>query len=207
MLYPAAPWHTHGHAYVQPFLVDAKTLALPAGFRPVTVAGRCVGVLAFVEYVAPSPLVYAELAWMPCLVSASGARGYYVANMYVDSEASLAGGREIWALPKQLATFAINGDRASVDTEDGAHVELELVRRGPAISLRAGAGTVQDGGEDIVRFRGSGKARIASGGLRVHAAQGMDAWIGWHGARRMPALGAALTSFEITMHEPRRVAR
>lgn len=206
--YPPAPWHTHGRAFVQPYLVPADGLALPAGFRPLAIAGRCVGLLGLVEYRAPSPLQYAELFWMPCMIAASGARGYYVAKMYVDSRASVAAGREMWALPKQLATFDIEGDEAVIDTEDGAHLELALARRGPAIPLRATTGTVQDGGADLVRFRGTGTARTASGGLSVRAAAGVEAWTGFAGARRIPALGAALASFQITMlpalRQPRR---
>lgn len=207
MSYPPAPWHTHGRAFVQPYLVDARHLALPPGFRAVTVAGRSVGVLALIEYQAPSPLVYAELAWLPCMVSAAGKRGYFVAKMYVDSAASLAGGRELWAIPKQLARFTIDDDRATVDTEDGAVLELELARRGPTVPVRAGALTLQDGGADVVGFRGSGTARVASGGLRVRDALGLDDWLGWPGARRLPGLGATLASFEITMHPPRRTQK
>jgi hypothetical protein len=207
MTYPPAPWHTHGRAYIQPYLVQASSLSLPDGFRPVSLAGRCVGILALIEYVPPSPLTYAELAWMPCLVSASGVRGYYIEKMYVDSEASLAGGRELWAIPKQLARFAIEDDYATVDTEDGAHVELSLFKRGPSVPLRAGAGTVQDDGSELVRFRGRGTARTASGGLAVRAADGLDAWNGWRTATRLPALGAALTSFEISMLPPVRRPR
>ncbi|MDX2087071.1 MAG: acetoacetate decarboxylase family protein [Kofleriaceae bacterium] len=227
MTYPPAPWHTHGRAFIQPYLVQASSLSLPDGFRPVTLAGRCVGILALIQYVPPSPLTYAELAWMPCLVSARGVRGYYIEKMYVDSEASVAGGRELWAIPKQLARFAfasrglastrsaaegrsgesIDDNYATIDTEDGAHVELSLFKRGPSIPLRAGAGTVQDGGTDLVRFRGRGTARTASGGLAVRTADGLDAWNGWRTATRLPGLGAALTSFEITMLPPVRRPR
>ena len=190
---------------MQPYLVDASSLTLPPGFRALTLAGRAVGFLALIEYVPPSPLVYAELAWMPCLVSARGARGYYIAKMYVDSRDSLAGGRELWAIPKQLAQFSISDRTATVDTEDGAHLELALHRRGPALPLSAGAGTLQPDGIEAVRFLGSGKAHTASGGLTVTAATGMERWLGWPGARRLPGLGAALTRFQITMHPPRRV--
>ncbi|CAN5923731.1 hypothetical protein BH11MYX3_BH11MYX3_00220 [soil metagenome] len=205
--YPPAPWKTHGRAFMQPYLVDAHQVALPPGFSAVSIAGRCVGVLALVEYFPPSPLTYAELIWLPCLVSAAGARGYYVAKMYVDSEASLAGGREIWAIPKQLARFSIGSHSATVDTEDGAHLELAMAQRGPSIKLRSGASTLQDGGSDVVRFRGSGTARTGSGGLTITAASGMEDWNGWAGARRLPALGAALSSFEVTMHPARRLQR
>ncbi|MEO7091921.1 MAG: acetoacetate decarboxylase family protein [Polyangiales bacterium] len=202
--YPPAPWHTHGRAFVQSFLVRAADLELPDGFRPVAVAGRCVGILALIEYVAPSPLTYAELTWMPCMVSAGGVRGYYVAKMYVDSPASLAAGRELWALPKQLARFEIGEREATIATEDGAHLELSLARRGPALSLRARASTVQDGGADLVRFRGTGMARTSSGGVTVRAAEGIDGWTGFASARRLPGLGAALSDFAITMLPPLR---
>lgn len=205
--YPPAPWHTHGRAFLQPYLVRAADVALPDGFRPVAIAGRCIGILGLIEYVAPSPLTYAELAWMPCMVSAGGIRGYYVAKMYVDSPASLAAGRELWALPKQLARFEIGEREASVDTEDGAHVELALARRGPAVPLRAGTGTVQDGGADLVRFRGTGSARACSGGITVHAAEGVESWTGFATARRLPGIGVALSRFEITMLPPLRQAR
>lgn len=102
MSYPSAPWHTHGRAFVQPFLVDARELRVPAGFTPITIAGRAVGLLGLVECRPPSPLVYAELVWMPCLVRAAGARGYFVEKMYVDSDASLAGGREIFDATERL---------------------------------------------------------------------------------------------------------
>lgn len=209
--YPPAPWHTHGRAWAQPFLVDARALALPPGFRPVTLAGRAIGVLALIEYVAPSPLTYAELTWMPCLVTARAAgrtvRGYYVDTMYVDSPASLAGGRELWALPKVLARFVIGAREATIDTDDGAHLELELGARGPAIPLRGGGGTVQDGGADLVRFRGTGTVRVGPGSLRVRAAHGTEGWRGFATARRLPGLGVALTSFEVTMCAPQRLPR
>jgi len=211
MTYPPAPWHTHGRAFVQPYLVDASRLRLPPGFAPVTVAGRAIGVLGLVEYTPPSPLTYAELVWMPCMVAVPTAdrtaRGYFVDKMYVDSPASLAGGREIWALPKQLARFQLGEREAIVDTEDGAHLVLELAHRGPAARAPIGGATVQAAAEAIVRFRGSGNARVGSARMRVREARGLDGWMGWAGARRLPALGIGLRDFAITMHAPKRLAR
>lgn len=207
MDYPSAPWHTYGRAFVQPFLVVAKELRVPAGFTPITFAGRAVGLLGLVEYRPPSPLVYAELVWMPCLVHAAGARGYFVNKMYVDSDASLAGGREIWSLPKQKARFSIAEHTATIETEDGAHLMLELRQRGPAVKTAAGAATLQDGDEHIVRFRGTGTTRIRSGGLRIREAKGLEHWVGLTGARRIPGLGMALDDFSITMHAAKHLAR
>lgn len=211
--HPPAPWRTHGRALFQPFLVRADTLRLPAGFAPRTVAGRAVGVLGLVEYVAPSPLCYRELVWMPCFVSAptdAGRRasGYWVEKMYVDSEASLRGGREIWALPKQLARFDWGASEVVVETEDGARLVIEISVRGPALGGPSEIATLQDGGGgEIVRFRGSGRATLRSARMRVREARGVEGWSGWSGAVRLPALGAALADFEITMHEPKRMRR
>jgi hypothetical protein len=116
-------------------------------------------------------------------------------------------GREIWALPKQLARFEIGEHEATVETSDGAHLVVELRQRGPTVPTALAGATLQDGGDDIVRFKGSGSTRVRSGGLRVLEARGLDAWMGWPGARRMTGLGAALEHFEITMHPPRRLPR
>jgi hypothetical protein len=197
----------HGRAFVQPFVVDASQLRLPGGFSAVTIAGRAIGVLGLIEYRPPSPLVYSELVWMPCLVRAGGKRGYFIEKMYVDSDASLAGGREIWAIPKQKARFEIGERSATIDTEDGAHLVLELRRRGPAVRAATGGATLQAGVDDIVRFRGTGSARISSGSVHLREARGLEGWTGWTSAHRMPAVGIALEDFAITMREPVHLAR
>jgi Acetoacetate decarboxylase (ADC) len=201
--YPPPPWHTHGRAWAQPYLVDTRTFDLPPGFTPVAVAGRAVGILGLIEYLPPSPLTYAELIWMPCLVRAAGSRGYFVDKMYVDSEPSLAAGRTEWALPKQLARFAVTATRATVDTEDGAHLVLDLRRRGPGVPVPIAGGTLQHAGDHVVRFRGSGRAHLHSGSIHIVEADGLGGWRGWSTARRIPAAGVALADFAITMHEPR----
>lgn len=237
MTYPPAPWHTHGHAVMQPYLVDARSLHLPAGFEPVTIGGRVVGVLGLVVYEPPSPLVYAELVWMPCMVTvateARRARGYYVDKMYVDSDDSLAGGRELWALPKQKARFELGAREAIVETDDGARLVLDVRRRGPRVRAPVSGATLQDAGaihdagtihdagaaqdaggaeekqekQEIVRFRGSGIAHLGSARLEVREARGLDGWMGWTGARRMAGLGMAIDAFAITMHAPKRLRR
>lgn len=201
--YPPPPWHTHGRAWVQPYLVDTRAFDLPPGFTPVTIVGRALGILGLIEYLPPSPLTYAELIWMPCLVRAAGSRGYFVDKMYVDSELSLAAGRTEWALPKQLARFAIAASRATIDTEDGAHLVLDLRRRGPGVPVPISGGTLQHAGDHVVQFRGSGHAYLHSGSIHIVEAAGLDRWRGWSTAHRIPAAGAALADFAITMHEPR----
>lgn len=206
--YPEPPWHTHGRAIFQAFAVRAEALRLPAGLSPVTRLGRAIGVLGLVEYVTPSPLSYRELVWMPCFVSAPveggrRARGYFVETMLVDSEASLRGGRELWALPKRMARFEWSEREAIVEDGEGARVVLAIDERGPAIRGRSSIATIQDGGGGaLVRFRGSGTARVRSARLRIREARGIEGWAGLASATRLPALGFALSDFAITMHPP-----
>jgi hypothetical protein len=210
--FPRAPWKTRGRAFFQPFVVHAGSLRLPEGFAPVAITGRCMGLLGYVEYVAPSPILYRELLWMPALVSVAveggrRARGYWVEKMYVDSEASRDGGREIWALPKQLARFEESDGTLRVDTEDGAHLVLDLALRGPALGGPPNIATLQADGDEVVRFRGSGRASLRSARVVVREERGTEGWAGWSSATRVPALGAALVDFDVTMQEPRRMRR
>jgi acetoacetate decarboxylase len=59
---------------------------------------------AFASYEPDSPLTYSEL-----LVARSlGGTRLQVTDIWVDSPASRAGGRELWALPKELADFDLD---------------------------------------------------------------------------------------------------
>ncbi|HHH29218.1 MAG TPA: hypothetical protein ENK57_12865, partial [Polyangiaceae bacterium] len=76
--YPEAPWQTHGQAWFRPYLVDASTVTPPPGLEVLSRAGRCIGLLGYVSYEAPSPLVYQELLWMPARVRARTVSGQAV---------------------------------------------------------------------------------------------------------------------------------
>ena len=84
MRYPAPPWHLNGEFIVVPALV-----------RP-----RALGGVLLANYTSGT-LVYRELI----VFSHATARGMVISHIYVDDEQSLSGGREIWGLPKELATF------------------------------------------------------------------------------------------------------
>src|SRR5690606_23837349 len=73
--YPAPPWRTHGHAVFRAYRVPTSAIELPEGLVAQSTAGYSLGLLGFVRYVAPSPLEYAELIWMPTRVSAARRRG------------------------------------------------------------------------------------------------------------------------------------
>lgn len=201
--YPQPPWQTYGRAFFATFLVPARALRLPAGLEPELRFGYATGMLGYVQYVAPSPLTYEELFWAPCLVRArSGgvaSRGMYIDQMVVDSEASVAGGRELWALPKTLAQFSREGSRITVDTEAGARFVLDTAARGPRVSAPTRAATLQVRGAQLVRFASRGTGKLSSGRLSIAQMSGADAWSGLAEAKRVPGMGAAVARFETTM--------
>jgi len=103
MPYPAAPWQMHGQLWLSLFRVRA-------GDHP----DRRPGVYgaALVSYETPSQLTYSELL-VARPVKASGGRRVEITDIWVDSVDSRDGGRELWAIPKDLCEFdrRTTGDR------------------------------------------------------------------------------------------------
>jgi hypothetical protein len=202
--YPPAPWRTHGRAWFASYLVRASEISVPA---PLTIDARfgwTLGALGVVEYLEPSPLTYREIVWMPARVSArvgdKTVRGFFVSHMVVDSHASVAAGRELWALPKLFAKIEIEGARVSVEVEDGARLAFEVRGRAPITRRTDRIATLQARGEELVRFRGTTAAKVGLAEVRCTA--GANAWAGLSSARRLPLAGAYMPAFETTMHEP-----
>lgn len=107
--YPPEPWDLHGRSLVSAFLVPAREAPpVPAGLRPLRLLGRVVVAAAWVVYEEPSPLTYREL--MTTVLVREGWRPRVcITHIWVDSPASVAGGRELWAIPKDLADFSVPG--------------------------------------------------------------------------------------------------
>jgi len=107
--HPAPPWSLRGTAIAAWRLVPTSVARalVPARLRIVPVLPRhTIAVLCMVRYEEGSALRYHELIAAPALVHAAGRIGAWVSHIYVDSPASMAAGRSIWGLPKQLAEFA-----------------------------------------------------------------------------------------------------
>lgn len=99
--YPPAPWHMHGSLWLSAFrLREDADERHPAGTYGV----------ALVSYEEPSPLTYHELLVARTTKNRAGKGAVTITDIWVDSAASQAGGRELWAIPKQLCDF---------DTESG----------------------------------------------------------------------------------------
>ena len=98
--YPPAPWQMVGQLWLSLFRLREPVDAL----RPAGIYGA-----AFVSYEPGSPLTYSELLVARPIPAPEG-RGKRVSitDIWVDSPASVAGGRELWAIPKGLCDFELD---------------------------------------------------------------------------------------------------
>src|SRR5205809_4506835 len=105
---PPPPWILRGSAHGRFFLTDSASLnrRLPDGFLAVNCwPGRTVGGIVAARYGEGSTLQYSELVVFGGVVRCRREIGLWVSEIYVDSEQSIAGGREMWGLPKEPAEF------------------------------------------------------------------------------------------------------
>ena len=96
MTYPPAPWKMSGQLWLSLFRVRA-------GDHPDREPG--VYGAALVSYERPSPLTYSELLVARLVPTEQHGRCVSITDIWVDSPASVAGGRELWAIPKGLCDF------------------------------------------------------------------------------------------------------
>jgi hypothetical protein len=144
--YPPEPWHLGGQLVVSAFRVPMDRLpagfldALPAGHRPLTARGRLAVNAAFAHYRPGGVLAYDELL-VGFPVVARGALRFTIPLIWVTSELSLRGGRELWGIPKDMGAIQRADGRtaATVDDRRIAALEARLGRRlwpgSPAIRL------------------------------------------------------------------------
>lgn len=118
--YPPEPWTLCGDAFVSVWrLPEAELPALPDSVEPITIAGTGIVVTAWVDYQEQGMLSYREL--MATVAVRDGAKpAASITHIWVDSETSLAGGRELWRIPKDMAKFELTRSRAITAT---AHID------------------------------------------------------------------------------------
>ena len=171
--YPPEPWDLRGTGYVSLWLVPRRVLpALPRGVRPVSLSGRAVVVAGFVDYRPGGLLSYHELLVAP-LVRRGARVGVSVTGIWVDSAVSMAGGRELWGIPKEMAGFGMVHDPAFHGT---ARVGGDLVAEARVVRRRAGLRLPFPLRGSVWQTRGAALARTPlrlTG--RVHLARGR-----WH---------------------------
>ncbi|KAA1376130.1 acetoacetate decarboxylase family protein [Aeromicrobium fastidiosum] len=191
--YPPEPWDLHGHAYVAAWLVPVADLPAPhsPATKAITLFGRGIVGTAFFVYEEPSPLTYDEI--MSTVLVRDGWRiRVSITHIWVNSEASRDGGRDLWAIPKQLADFDVT-PHVSYSAHGIGSLVLRRVRRLPRM-LPAGFRIAQDQGGHLLVSPVTGRMRFgtASGRWTFDA----DGQLGFlHG--RKPLLTLAASPFRL----------
>ena len=106
--YPIAPWALLGKAWISFHAVDITVMQrfLPSMLEVLPIfPGKTLGGIYVASYGEGSVLRYNELIVFCGLVRYGDRISNWVTHIYVDQPQSVAGGRNIWGLPKQLATF------------------------------------------------------------------------------------------------------
>lgn len=163
--YPAEPWDLHGHAYVGAWLVPRRNLPAPHSpeSTPVTIFGRGIVGAAFFVYEQPSPLTYDEI--MATVLVRHGWRlRVSITHIWVNSTASRDGGRELWAIPKELADFEVSPHASYVARGIGS-LDVGRVRRLPW-PLPAGFRIEQDRAGSLQVSPVTGRMRFGLAGAR-----------------------------------------
>jgi acetoacetate decarboxylase len=169
MTYPPAPWTLKGFAVQTIRLVDtAKARAfVPSDLDIVPVLpGKTLGLMYLASYAQGSALSYNELIVVPALARHGKNVGFWISHIYVDHPDSMAGGREIWGLPKELARFDwLGGEQTEARISQGERILCNLrYARGlrlwrqplflPVLSQQGG---------NLLRFEGRLTARLGLG--------------------------------------------
>jgi acetoacetate decarboxylase len=170
-------------------------------FRVRGVAERPDGVYgaAFVSYEDPSPLTYSELL----VARPVEDRRVSITDIWVDSPASVAGGRELWAIPKGLCDFTLESSRtgplsrtdwsasyarrpiASASFSDVSRLAVRLPFRGATFQ----PGIDDTGGEDRTATLTGSARSLPCRGSWDFAADGPLAWL--RGARQLASFRMA----------------
>jgi acetoacetate decarboxylase len=129
MTYPEAPWHLNGELIIVPALVKPRALG------GVLLANYTSGTLAYRELI---------------VFSRATARGMVISHIYVDDEQSLRGGRHIWGLPKELATFTYRRTRFAA-RQEGTLLEARIRRRPGRVPMLVPAPIVSEAGATLGR--------------------------------------------------------
>jgi hypothetical protein len=167
---------------------------LPVGYRLLRLAGRVPVALVWVSYRSGGVLSYRELMLAVAVRHRAVAR-ITVPQIWVDSAASRAGGRELWALPKELATFAVRPDgRCVVRRTDGGDLaaltlrpRLRLPGRWP---VRFGVSQPNGPGPTIAPVRAAGRIELGSASVQIAPRSPLTAI-----RDRRPILAATLRDF------------
>jgi hypothetical protein len=179
MTYPPAPWTLQGYAIQSLQLIDIERVRpfIPKEFEIISVfPGKTVGGVYLSYYGSGSVLEYSELIVAAGMVRYSGKIGGWVSHIYVDNADSVAGGREIWGLPKELAEFTwekgtrtASGYENSVSVRQGEQTLCHLSYNQPSFGLQIpfSGDVLSTRSDSILLFNGKFEARAGLVGSKL----------------------------------------
>ena len=130
MTYPQPPWIIQGYGFqsLQLLDIDRVSSLIPSTLEVVSVLpGKTLGGVYIASYSEGSTLLYNELIVISSIVRCASKFGVWISHIYVDNPDSVAGGREIWGLPKELAQFTWQTHNVlSVQVKQETHLLCEL---------------------------------------------------------------------------------
>lgn len=182
--FPQAPWTMTGQLWLSLFRVSEDVDEL----RPAGVYGT-----AFVSYEPGSELTYSELLVARPVRSGEHGRRVSIVDIWVDSPASMAGGRALWAIPKGLCDFDLEtshrGPLSSTEWSASAGRRpiarasfADVSRAAPRLPFRGGTWQpgLDGGPERTATLRGSAKSLPC----RAHWEFDPAGPLGWLAGRR-----------------------
>lgn len=171
MGYPQAPWTLKGYAISTVHLVDVDKVRslIPSELNIISVLpGKTLSVVYISHYGSSSVLEYSELIVAPALVSYQGKFGGWVSHIYVDNPDSVAGGREIWGLPKEMAEFTWeNNKRVTVREGNKVLCSLDYNQQSLAWRQWLGGSAFSTMGADLLMFSAEFESRLGLIGSRL----------------------------------------
>jgi hypothetical protein len=164
--YPPPPWRLHGTLHAALWRIPRGTLPgpLPSGARPLGWGGTALLLTVRADWDDRGDLAYRELV-VAVPVRLGWRVGATVTAAWVDSPASLAGGRALWAIPKRLGRFATVASRTTLADTDGP-VAATDDRAGRTLPFRLPVRllTLQPGDDGLVATRSRATGRLGFGG-------------------------------------------
>lgn len=171
MGYPQTPWTLKGYAIQTLHLLDVDKVRslIPSELKIFSVfPGKTIGGVYLSDYGSGSVLQYSELIVIPALVSHQGKIGGWVSDIYVDNTDSVAGGREIWGLPKELAEFTWEkGERVTVRQGNQTLCSLNYDKQSFAWGQKLGASSFSVMGTDLLKFPAQLESRLGLIGSKL----------------------------------------
>lgn len=209
MPYPQAPWTLQGYGLQTLHLLEIDRIrsTIPADLEIVSVfPGKTVGGVYLASYQSGSTLIYNELIVISGMVRHKDQVGGWVSHIYVDNPDSVAGGREIWSLPKELAEFTWQLDnQPSVRVTQGETLLCTCACNWqfPGWQQSLPFSSFSQRGSQLLCFNGKGKLKFNLAGLRLSipaASPFADLGLG------QPWFGFYCDSLDLIVNSPSEVA-